>query len=119
MPHDVDAWRTRVIAAVPVELAPSPRPRIVARDVHEGADVLIYLVQWLFSHEDEPRNSAQVRRFNQEFRARFGGPGCGCDLTTLGQIVSCVRELNIRWYVCSLRTPWSTSHADISSVVTL
>ena len=73
-----------------------PRPRIVARNIAEGAQILIFLVEWIFAHEGDANPNTLTRRFNADFRRKFGTIGVGCDLTSLGELLRAARTLYVR-----------------------
>ena len=79
-----------------IDLEYWPRPRIVARNIQEGAEILIFLVEWIFAHEGDSHPNTMTRRFNADFRSKFGTQGVGCDLTSLGELLRAATTLYIR-----------------------
>lgn len=79
-----ESWSKRVRDAVPLETA-SPYPRIRAPDATTAAQVLLFLVRWIF---EDPATRAHGPTFEAALTARFSPVHVICHLTTLGKLIT-------------------------------
>ena len=89
--NDLEEWAKRVVDATPVPAGHVPRVQIVASDAQNGAEILWFLVRYLFEHEDEPYSQELSNAFYVDFQSKFGLE-VDCELTTLSQIIRCTRN---------------------------
>ncbi|TFK84577.1 hypothetical protein K466DRAFT_567140 [Polyporus arcularius HHB13444] len=95
---ELGSWADRVVAAIP-RGAPSSaglRPKIRGRDAKEVASMLLFLIQWLFTHSPHgPITTEKRRAFQEAFSREFSGPGAYCELVPLPEILRHIRHLDI------------------------
>ncbi len=107
----LDAWTRRIINSVPVEIYHVNRPGINAPDVESAARVLLFLIEWQFTHNVQSATRAAQDAFRQALTDSCG-PANTCSLTTHYMLLRNARTLGIRVYVlCS--TSGSLLAADV------
>ncbi|KAI0710335.1 hypothetical protein C8T65DRAFT_695615 [Cerioporus squamosus] len=93
------AWAERVVAAIPRGALSSAglRPKIRGRDPKEAASMLIFLIQWLFTHSPTGPITQQKREaFQEAFSREFSQDGAYCELVPLSEIIRHTRHLDIQ-----------------------
>ncbi|TFK78328.1 hypothetical protein K466DRAFT_570910 [Polyporus arcularius HHB13444] len=91
----LDAWTRRIINSVPVEIYHVNRPAINAPDVESAARVLLFLIEWQFTHNVQSATRAAQDAFRQALTDSCG-PANTCSLTTHYMLLRNARTLGIR-----------------------
>ncbi|TFK87733.1 hypothetical protein K466DRAFT_599244 [Polyporus arcularius HHB13444] len=95
---DLVGWAERVIAAIPRGALSSSglRPHIRAQDPKEAASMLIFLIQWLFTHSPTgPITSQKRRAFQEAFAREFSYDKALCELIPLSELLRHARHMHI------------------------
>ncbi|RDX52123.1 hypothetical protein OH76DRAFT_1416737 [Lentinus brumalis] len=96
--HELAGWSDRVLMAIPPASTRSLglRPKIRAKNVIQGANILVFVVTWLFAHPTSaPITSAQRDTFELALREQFPDPEVECQLVPLAEILRHARHLDI------------------------
>ena len=75
---------------------PVKDPHITADDTDTAAKILIFLIEWLFTHNVQGDSDAAQATFRNALFDKLRLRGRACSLTSLERLLSRAKRLNIR-----------------------
>lgn len=94
--RELQRWTRAVRNAITPETYHVKDPHITADDTNTAATILIFLVEWLFTHNVQGDSDAAQATFRNALFDKLRIRGRACSLTSLDRLLSRAKRLNIR-----------------------
>ena len=94
--RELERWTRAARNALAPEMYPVKDPHITADDTETAAKILIFLVEWLFTHNVQGDSDAAQATFRNALFAKLRIRGRACSLTSLRRLLQRAKRLNIR-----------------------
>ncbi|KAI0684623.1 hypothetical protein C8T65DRAFT_681618 [Cerioporus squamosus] len=94
--REIAAWIKRIVDTIPTEVYAVKAPMIHCDDIDQAAQILIFLLHWLFAHDIQGGTAAEEAEFRDALFRRFRIRGPVCNLTSLLRLLRFAKGFDLR-----------------------